>query len=307
MTSTETERPAVIGYARLSKNPDGTIESVADQRAVMQRYADAHGLRLLTVYDDDNRSAWRTDRPRKGWEKFLTALASTDGLGGALSYHFDRLARNGRDGERFLGVMELRNLALWTPQQVQNLGADADARMVFRIMVAVAINQSDSTSRRVRMHKDERRLAGNLRYVLGGNPPLGLADGAEDWATDPANGPRLADVAARVLRDPEHLLPGAVEASARAVGVLTDASGAYPTIKAIRAALRRPASAGLMTDRAGEIIAYEPVIANPPLDVGTFRALRAMFAGRRRGGRRAATTAFTFTARYCAAIRAGIS
>jgi len=278
-----TTRPRVIGYARLSKNPDGTIESVADQERAMRRYAEANGLDLVRIYGDDNRSAWRTDRRRKGWEAFLTALAEADGLAGALSYHYDRLARNGRDGERFLTIMERRDYSLWTPQAIQNLGTDGDARMVFRFMVAVAINQSDSTSRRVRFHKDERRALGVLRYVLGGNPPLGLRNGADDWETDPTAGPILADIAARVLADPYHRLPGAIRAAVEAAGCpLADSLGEPATDKQVRAALRRPASAGLMTDRAGEVMGYEPVIA-APLDVPTFRRLRAMFAGRATG------------------------
>jgi len=279
-----TTRPRVIGYARLSKNPDGTIESVADQRRKMERYAEANGLDLVRIYSDDNRSAWRLDRVRKGWEAFLTALAETADLAGALSYHFDRLARNGRDGERFLAVMVAGDLALWTPQQFQDLGGDGDARMTFRILVAVAINQSDSTSRRVRFHKDERRALGNLRYVLGSNPPLGLRNGADDWETEPVAAAILADVAARVLADPYHRLPPAIADAVEAAGVpFADSLGEPANEKRVRAALRRPASAGLMTDRAGEVMSYEPVIANPPLDVATWRRLRAMFAGRATG------------------------
>jgi len=278
-------RPRVIGYARLSKNPDGTLTSVEDQKKIMADYADRNGLELVTVYSDDNRSAWRTDRPRKGWEAFLTALAEPDAdLDGALSYHFDRLARNGRDGERFLAVMELRGLSLWTPQTVMDLGANADARMVFRMLVAVAINQSDATSRRARDHKDVARDNGRLRYVLGSNPPLGLcnaSDDASDWTTEPAAAAALRDIAARVLRDPQHRLPQAVADSLP----LFYATGERASLAAIRAALKRPATAGLMTDRDGEIISYDPVIADPPLDVVTWRRLRAMFAPRRVGTR----------------------
>jgi len=48
-----TTRPRVIGYARLSKNPDGTIESVADQRRKMERYAEANGLDVRLVHNPD--------------------------------------------------------------------------------------------------------------------------------------------------------------------------------------------------------------------------------------------------------------
>lgn len=159
--------PPVIGYARLSKDPSGKLVAVRDQIAVMVRDAQAKSLDLIRVHYDDDLSAWRTDIIRPGWDAYLAELGSGT-LAGAYSYHSDRLARNGRDGEAFLTVMVASELPLYIPGgQTLEVGTNGDARLMARIGFAVAINQSDATSRRLRMRKDEARRAGNLRYVLG--------------------------------------------------------------------------------------------------------------------------------------------
>jgi hypothetical protein len=51
------------------------------------------------------------------------------------------------------------------------------------------------------------------RRVLGSVPPLGLRNGDADWETEPLAAAALRDIAARVLADPKHELPQAVEDS----------------------------------------------------------------------------------------------
>lgn len=264
---------ALAAYARLSKNPDGSLTSVEDQIETSERHAATNSNVITAWFSDDDLSAWDEEIERPGWEQYLKALDSGQ-HDGAMSYHFDRLSRNGTDSERLLKVTKRRNLPLITPQQVLDLGSNADARMIFRVMSAVAINQSDSTSRRVRDHKDSARRRGNLRYVLGGKPPLGFTDGEDDWEADPAGTARLRDVADRVLGG---------EPLRSALAAQPADWQASVTEKQVRAALRRPATAGLMTSRDGEIMGQ--VIADPPLDLLTWERLRDLFDSRMRPGR----------------------
>jgi DNA invertase Pin-like site-specific DNA recombinase len=278
--------PQIVAYARLSRDPQGNLIAVTDQINVMVRDAQAKGLDLVRVWFDDDLSAWRTDINRPGWNAYLAELASGT-YAGAMSYHSDRLARNGRDGEAFLAVMVDRELPLYTPGQTLDLGTSGDARLMARIGFAVAINQSDATSRRLIMRKDEARLRGNLRYVLGSRPPLGFEDGPEDWQTETSASLVLTDMAKRLLageplakawsEQPELWLPAYGHLPAKRV-----------TEKMIRAALQRPVTAGFMTDRAGKIMPEVTTTCTrngePPLDPDLWLALQPQFAARKRQG-----------------------
>jgi DNA invertase Pin-like site-specific DNA recombinase len=265
---------ALAGYARLSKNPDGSLLSVARQITTGDAHAAANGHRVAEWFADDDLSAWDETITRPGWESYLAALDSGD-YDGALSYHFDRLARNGTDSERLITVCRRRGLTLITRQQEFDLAGDGDDRMVYRLLTAVAINQSDATSRRVRDHKDDARRRGNLRTVLGGSPPVGYRDGEADWEPEPRAVVMLRDVAGRVLRGEP------LSAAFAAQPAVLDARGRLITEKMVRAALLRPATAGIMTARDGSEMGV--VVDDPPLGLPAWRALQAQFASRKRG------------------------
>ena len=268
---------SLAAYARLSRRSDGTLESTQLQNEVMAAHAGRNDNTITAWFADPHLSAWDETVRRPGWELYLEALAS-GAHDGALTYHFDRLARNGMDAERLLRVTRDRDLPLITPEQVLDLGANADARMVFRIQVAVATNQSDATSRRARNHKDGARRHGVLRTVYGGPPPFGFCQGEADWQVNPVQGRYLAEAARRVLgREP-------VEAVHRALGPVTDSAGRTVSAKRLRAALTRPVSAGLITTSArngAEVIGRAP--GGGPLDESTYNRLRTLFGSRRRG------------------------
>ena len=93
---------------------------------------------------------------------------------------------------------------------------------------------------------------------------LGFRDGDEgddDWQIDQAAAEWLAEAAERVL-DGEP-----VEAVHAALPVIHDAAGRKVTAKMLRAALQRPASAGLITDN-GEVTGTAAI--GGPLDEPTF-------------------------------------
>jgi DNA invertase Pin-like site-specific DNA recombinase len=287
MTPNGTAYKSLAAYARLSRRSDGTLESTGLQNEVMQTHADRNGNTITAWFADPHLSAWDESVHRPGWEAYLEALAS-GAHDGALSYHFDRLARNGTDAERLLKVTKDRDLPLITPEQVLDLGSNADARMVFRIQAAVAINASDATSRRSRNHKDGARRRGLLRTVYGGTPPLGFRQGRDDWEVHPAQRDYLAGAAERVLAGEP------VDAAHRALGPMADSAGRTVSIKMLRAALTRPASAGLITERDGTVSGRAP--AGGPLDEQTFNRLQVLFGARRRG--RPAKTDASGAARY---------
>jgi DNA invertase Pin-like site-specific DNA recombinase len=266
-------------YARLSRAGKGNkIESIPRQNEAMDRLAQQGAHTLGKRFADPNLSAWDQSTTRPEWELFLTEL-DTGAHRAAMTYHSDRLARNGIDTERLLSIGERHGILLLTPNGSYDLG-DGDQRALFRMLATMVINQSDATSRRSRGDKDSARAHGVLRTVYGGAPPLGFWNprNARDWQVHPADAAYLAEAAARVLADePGHR----VETAHKALGAYTDQRGRVVTVKQLRAALQRPASAGIIRDRSGEEI--RGATPGYPIDPDTWRKLCATFAGRKRG------------------------
>jgi DNA invertase Pin-like site-specific DNA recombinase len=272
-TVSYTDLPA---YARLSrKGKGGQVESIPLQFATLDRLAQYGGHTIGPRFDDKALSAWDESVHRAGWEAFLAEL-DTGAHKAAMSYHADRLSRNGQDTERLLAIGARHGIVLITPEGVYDLGND-DSRAMFRMLAAMTINQSDATSRRARNHKQEARRQGNLRIVYGGSPPLGFRQGEADWEVDPAQAAWLTELAEAVLADPEHR----VETAWAAAPAIEDSTGRPVSVKMARAALKRPASAGLVTTTEGEIVSRAP--QGGPLDETLFGRLAVVFGSRKRG------------------------
>jgi DNA invertase Pin-like site-specific DNA recombinase len=276
MTAPAVTYEDVPAYARLSrKKKTGQVESIPLQFATLERLAEWGGHSIGPRFDDKALSAWDQTITRPGWEAFLVEL-DTGAHKAAFSYHADRLSRNGLDTERLLAIGERHGIMLLTPEGVYDLG-NGDSRAMFRHLAAMTINQSDAGSRRARNHKNEARRQGNLRIVYGGNPPLGFRQGGDDWEVDPGQAAWLAEVAQAVLDDPEHRIDTAWSAAP----AITDSTGRPVSAKMLRAALTRPASAGLVTTTEGEIVSRAP--QGGPLDEPVFNRLAVVFASRKRG------------------------
>jgi DNA invertase Pin-like site-specific DNA recombinase len=279
---TATTYQQIPAYARLSRKPKGgKIESIPLQFATLDRLAEYAGHTIGARFDDKALSAWDESVEREGWEAFLAEL-NTGRHRAAMSYHADRLSRNGMDTERLLQAGARHKITLITPEGIYDLG-NADSRAMFRHLAAMTINQSDATSRRVTNHKNEARRQGNLRIVYGGSPPLGFRQGRDDWEVDPGQAEYLNEAARRVLHGED------VDAVHRNLGPMTtspaspEGEGRPVSAKMLRAALTRPASAGLITTggRDGQVVGRAD--QGGPLDEHTFNRLAVLFRSRRRG------------------------
>lgn len=278
----------VLGYGRLSENTDGTHDSVSRQRRVLIGTADYHYVNMIDYLYDDNLSAWHEDVKRPDWKKLIAALEAGHHNGqeihGVLCCFSDRLARNGTDSERFLKVMKDRGLPLITPNGVQELGTDSDAQYVFRVTAAGSIKYSDDISAKTRLQKDDARHAGDLRAVFGWPPPYGFRERSDGtgWEVDPSARRVLRKAAKAIIaRKPYHQI-------AQRAGVKDSV---------ISAALVRPATAGFMTDRDGNVMDTEREDglhdAGVVIDSTTQDDVLAVQATRRRG--RPQTEAYPFS------------
>ena len=162
-------RAAAI-YARISQDRTGDGLGVRRQISDCEAEAERRGWPVAEVYVDDDLSAYSgTHRP--GYAKLLADI--TDGtVDAVLVYHLDRLTRRPKELEEFVEVcdaVKLRHVA--TLQGDVNLG-NGDGLLIARIASAVAANESDAKSRRVRRKMDEIAQTGIPHG--GSNRPYGF-------------------------------------------------------------------------------------------------------------------------------------
>ena len=164
---------AVAVYARISADNDGTALGVTRQLADCHQLAERLGWTVAEDYVDNDLSAYSGKR-RPRYAQMLEDLA--DGHRDAvIVYHVDRLVRRPIELEEFLATIAAAKV-----QHVRfvtgvdgNIG-DGDSLLMLRVMGAVAANESDTKSRRVRRKLDEVAASGKPH---GGNlRPYGFDD-----------------------------------------------------------------------------------------------------------------------------------
>jgi DNA invertase Pin-like site-specific DNA recombinase len=264
----------MVAYARLSYAPDGSLESVERQLALIHAAAERVGYRITREYIDNGVSAWNTTVYREGWETLLDTLAHSD-RPTLWTYHGDRLTRNGRDGERLLTVGRAVGLTICTVDGQRLDLANDEARLMWRISTAVAIHSSDRTAARVRDAMRARRRAGVVDMVGYGwkRAPGGTV------TPDYAESEHLRMAACLLLAgEPWRVICQALEQA----GARTKRGLPLDPVQ-IRKALRAPRTAGLI-DIRGEI-QPERLPGIPPLDLDTWRAVCELLDSRNRPGR----------------------
>ena len=127
------------------------------------------------------------------------------------------------------------------------------------------------------------RRSGALRTVVGGPPPVGFRDGADDWEAEPKVTACLNDIAKRIIRGKP--LSQAYRAQPP---MWTQAYGKVParliTEKMTRNALQSPTTAGIITVSATDRRPLRQAIRKPPLDRETWDDVQGVFGPRRKSG-----------------------
>jgi site-specific DNA recombinase len=165
--------PARVGaYARISSDRDGDGLGVERQLEDCERLAERKGWMIVERFVDDDVSAW-SGKQRPEYARCLEALRS-GAIDGLLVYDLDRLHRQPRELEDFIGLCEQLRLT-----NVASASGDidlttADGQFQARILAAVAKKESDDKSRRIRRKHEE--LAVNGKLSGGGSRPYGYDD-----------------------------------------------------------------------------------------------------------------------------------
>jgi DNA invertase Pin-like site-specific DNA recombinase len=272
-----TPRAAAI-YARISSDQEGTQLGVARQLEDCRKLAAELGWGVAEEYVDNDLSAYSGTKPRPGYQRLVADIE--DGLrDGVLVYHVDRLTRRPMELEQFVdavaraGVRHVRFVA----------GGDLDAGtgdglLLTRVTAAVAANESDTKSRRVRRKMDQNAADGRPH---GGARPFGYED---DKLT-------VRESEAAVIRElVERHLAGE---SLRSLALWLDAEG-IPTARGghwntgtLRNMLASPRIAGLREHR-GEVVG--PAVWAPIITEQQRARVLALYAERAVTGRRSPRT-----------------
>jgi DNA invertase Pin-like site-specific DNA recombinase len=287
---------------RLSPRDDADYAGVKDQERAGRRYADSKWPGVpVEVFADEGKSATKGDY-RPGLERFLDRLAEGR-VAHVWAVEQSRVSRE-TDGR----YPWFKLAALMEAAGVAELHTDRDGivrldDVVAGIKAVISEGEVRVLTRRVNDKKDAAREAGNLRTLLGGVPVLGYQyrDGDGDWTIEPGAAELLQYVATAVLDDPEHRVRTAYERAMRVsrFRAVTDAAGRPVSEKMLRAALRRPATGGLIKER--DVTRKDPATGrrvlvrrgavtgraavDAPLDERTWRELQAVFDGRKAGRR----------------------
>ncbi|MFF3886517.1 recombinase family protein [Streptomyces sp. NPDC001914] len=153
------ERAAI--YCRISQANDDDQTGVDRQERICRDTAERLDLTVPNdlVFVDNNRSAWKRNRKRPGWDALLEAVSNGQ-VRHILAYHPDRLMRQPHDLEQLLQTADQHNITLHGQANRRDL-ADPDDRFFLRIEVAHACRSSDDTSRRLKDSTVDRARDGH--------------------------------------------------------------------------------------------------------------------------------------------------
>jgi len=263
----ETVRAGI--YCRMSLAADNDTTKVDDQERLCRQAAGRLGWTVADVYPDNNRSAWKRDRKRPQWNRML-ADVDAGKINAIVVYHGDRLIRQPDDLGALLKLADGKGVQLASPTGTRDLG-NPDDRFVLYIEAAMAMRESDNTSRRRKMQYERWRREGKVRPGGRGGRAFGFAT---DGVTQiPGEAEIVREAAGRVLGG-EGVSAICADLTARGIITTTGRPFAHGTLRKL---LARPRYAGLMPDGASAA-AWEPV-----LDQATWEAVRAALSSRAGG------------------------
>lgn len=244
-------------YARLSRDPDGTAESVARQVADCRRLAESRGWEVAVERVDRDRSASNRRVTREAWEALLGDVQSGS-VEVVIAWRADRLARRASDMARLRDVLEESGARLVTVSDGLDTSTPAGS-FTLGIMAEVAQAEARAIADRTRRAKEESRAQGRPKH--GGHRGFGHdRDG------------RLVPDEAELIRDAvRRILAGESMASiARdwsAAGIVTPTGRPWATTH-LRRMLRQARLAGAREAPTGEWVAtgaIEPIVSEADL------------------------------------------
>lgn len=270
MVSSMRSPTAAAIYCRISRDSTGAAVGVERQETLCRKLADSKGWPVAEVYVDNDLSAF-TGKRRPAYQRMLDDLRA--GIRDAVVVvDQDRLTRHTRELEEFIGLADDLGIPLANVSGDLDLSS-SDGRFRARIMGAVARQESEKKSERLKRERDQRAAKG---LPHPGPRWFGWRDG--NLERDPVEARLIRNAAKRILAG-ESMASIAREWNDR--GVRTTRGNRW-SVNSLRDVLTSPRMAALRQHR-GEIIgdgAWQPI-----LDRDQWERLCALARRRARPGR----------------------
>lgn len=248
-------------YVRLSRDAGHTRLAVTRQRDDCEQLCAANGWAPITLYEDNDISAYSGKR-RPAYEQMLDDM-KTGTVERVVAWHPDRLHRSLVELERFIQVVDASGCSVTTVTAGSYDLSTVEGRMTARIIGSVARAESEHKSRRIR--RKHLELAEHGQLSGGGTRPYGYSpspgvDGKQTFAVVPDEAAVIVEMMSRYLAG-ESLTGLCRELNARAVP--TSAGGTWRT-----STLRGILTSGLISaqrEHRGRIVAAGswPAIVTP--------------------------------------------
>ena len=142
--------------------------SLDTQKELLTEYAVSHGYEIVDYYADEGLTARKKLQNRKDFQRLLDDVQQ-DKIDLILVTKLDRWFRNVRDYHNTQAILEEHNCN-WKTILEDYDTSTADGQLKINIMLAVAQNESDRTSERIKVVFEHKRRLGEH---INGKPPYG--------------------------------------------------------------------------------------------------------------------------------------
>jgi DNA invertase Pin-like site-specific DNA recombinase len=191
----------VLEYARISKNPDGTVTGVERQQDENHPWAEGQGWNIVGTLADDDTSAYALGRKRPNFEEALRLLNQgelDDGtpVHGIIAWKIDRLTRSASDWARLVPKGGETPWFVATKQDNINTSKGA-GRVIAGILVVLANAESSSLGERARAKHDELARKGKP----SGGGTRGFGHDEDGKRSRPDEKEIVAEIAIRILAE----------------------------------------------------------------------------------------------------------
>lgn len=160
-----------IIYCRISRDREGAGLGVERQREDCEALAAQLGVEIVTVYTDNDLSAY-SGKPRPGYQQLLADLRAGH-ADTVLVWHTDRLHRSPAELEEYIDVCEPRRIETRTVKAGNLDLATATGRMIARQLGVQARYEVERMVERQRRTRDQMAEQGKH---FGGRRPFGYED-----------------------------------------------------------------------------------------------------------------------------------
>ena len=159
-------------YTRISSDPRGEGLGVARQREDCLKLIEARGYQVFGIYEDNDVSAY-SGKHRAEYSRMM-ADVSAGRIGVLVAYDPDRLHRNPSELEDFITIIEETKCQVETVQTgIYDLSTH-NGRLIARMLGAVARNESEQKS--ARLKRKHLELAQQGKNSGGGTRPFGYTE-----------------------------------------------------------------------------------------------------------------------------------